>query len=240
MDQIASKFTGTTIKVSPGEQNLGIFVKLTDRDEEYQCTHPTASICGLLRGSLYAAVQDTAVIQCEKTRLKAILWYKDEPWIGKPKYAVEGIVFRYNPKGPSKMNDIKDVPEDAIIARIEGCWKNKIYISNPKSKDKHLLIDVSDLRPHEKTVPAPHQQKPNESRAVWEPVTRTILAKQFESATRRKTEIEDEQRRLAKEREEKNAPFEPTFFRVKEDGRPELTQVGKVAIQGQLSETWHL
>ena len=33
MDQIAAKFTGTTVKVQSGEQNEGIFVRLTDRDE---------------------------------------------------------------------------------------------------------------------------------------------------------------------------------------------------------------
>lgn len=237
MDQIASKFTGTTIKVQPGEQNEGIFVNLINRQEEYRCTHPTASICGFLRGSLYAAVQDSALISCEKTGLKAILVYKDEPWIGKPKYAIEGVVFKYNPKTPG-IEQIRDVPEDAIIARIEGCWKNKIYISSAKSTVKHLLIDVSDLTPAGKTVPNLSVQHSNESRNVWDSVTQSILSKRFEQATRNKTEIEDEQRKIAKERAERNEVFIPKFFVVNENGKPTLTEAGRRMIQGQHDESW--
>lgn len=238
MDQIAAKFTGTTIKVQPGEQNEGIFVNLTDRKEEYRCTHPTASICGFLRGSLYAAVQDTAVITCEKTGLRTILWYKDEPWIGKPKYALEGIVFRYDPKSKAKMDTFKDVPEDAIIARLEGCWKSKVYISNPKTKERHVLMDVSDLQPVSKTVPTQSTQKKNESRVVWDPVTQAINAKKFEQATRNKTEIEDLQRKIAQDRAERKEVFEPVYFKVNSDGRPILTAAGQSVLQGQLDGTW--
>lgn len=236
MDQIAAKFTGTTIKVQPGIQNEGIFVNLKDKNEEYQCTHPTASICGLLRGSLYAAVQDTATIICKKTGLKAILWYKDEPWIGKPKYAMEGIVFKFDPK--LVQDNIKDVHEDAILARLEGTWKGKIYVFNPRSKERHVLIDVSDLTPAQKTTPALAQQKSNESRTVWDTVTQAILGRKFETATRNKVEIEDYQRQLAKERTEKGEEFVPKYFKVNEDGRPTLTIDGEKVLAGQHNESW--
>lgn len=238
MDQIAAKFTGTTIKVSPGEHNEGIFVNLTDRGEEYQCTHPTASICGFLRGSLYAAIQDTANITCNKTGLKAILWYKDEPWIGKPKYAMEGIVFKFDPKSKQKTDNIKDVPEEAIIARLEGCWKGKIYISNARSREKHVLLDVSDLTSAPKSVPSLPQQKENESRVVWDSITQAIHAKKFETATRNKVEVEDAQRQVAKERSEKGEDFVPVFFSVNPDGRPSLTKAGEAALRGQHDESW--
>lgn len=238
MDQIAAKFTGTTIKVQPGEQNEGIFVNLKNRNEEYRCTHPTASICGILRGSLYAAVQDTAQITCKSTSLKTILWYKDEPWIGKPKYAVEGVVFRHNSESSAKVDQIKDVPDDLVIARIEGCWKGKIYISNPRSRDRHLLLDVTDLTAIPKTVPDLKQQKSNESRLVWHPVTNAILAKQFEQATKKKTDIEDLQRKFAKERAERKELFVPAYFNVHDDGRPTLTDAGRALLTGQLNESW--
>lgn len=238
MDQIAAKFTGTTIKVQPGEQNEGIFINLKDRNEEYRCTHPTASICGFLRGSLYAAVQDTAQITCKASSLKTILWYKDEPWIGKPKYAVEGIVFRSNPEDDSKTDTLKDIAEDRIIARIEGCWKGKMYISSPRSRERHILLDVSDLTMAQKTVPHLSKQKPNESRVVWDSVTRAILAKQFEQATRNKTNIEDMQRKVAKKRQEKNEAFVPAYFQVSADGRPTLTAAGQAVLAGQHDESW--
>lgn len=238
MDQIAAKFTGTTIKVQPGEQNEGIFVNLKDRGEEYRCTHPTASICGFLRGSLYAAIQDRAELTCKASSLKTVLWYKDEPWIGKPKYALEGALVRYNTDDGFKLDNIKDIPEDKMIARIEGCWKGKIYISNPRSRERQLLIDVTDLTTVPKTVPALSKQKSNESRAVWDSVTKAILGKRFEVATRNKTEIEDVQRKIAKERQEKNEVFVPTYFHVGKDGRPTLTQAGQAILAGQLDESW--
>jgi oxysterol-binding protein-related protein 9/10/11 len=51
-DQLSAKFTGTSIKVVPGNHNLGIYITLTKRDNElYQMTHPAAFLGGLLRGT---------------------------------------------------------------------------------------------------------------------------------------------------------------------------------------------
>jgi hypothetical protein len=50
-DQLCGKFTGTSIKIYPGAYNLGIFLTLHKRNnEEYQLTHPTAYLGGLLKG----------------------------------------------------------------------------------------------------------------------------------------------------------------------------------------------
>ena len=64
-DQLSAKFTGTAIRVVPGNFNLGIFVTLHNRgDEEYQLTHPDANLGGLLRGSLSISVADTCFVTC--------------------------------------------------------------------------------------------------------------------------------------------------------------------------------
>lgn len=50
-DQLSAKFTGTSVKVVPGNFNEGIFVTLHRwDDEEYQLTHPAAYLGGFLRG----------------------------------------------------------------------------------------------------------------------------------------------------------------------------------------------
>lgn len=62
VDQIAAKVSGTTIRVSPGASNKGIFVRITGghgEGERYQITHPTAQVNGILRGSFYATVADS-------------------------------------------------------------------------------------------------------------------------------------------------------------------------------------
>lgn len=82
----------TGIRVFPGEYNQGIFARLTKNarcgaeGEEYQITHPTASINGLLRGTLWVAICDTLYITCRGgkreddsgSRLRAMIDYKDE------------------------------------------------------------------------------------------------------------------------------------------------------------------
>jgi hypothetical protein len=49
-DQISAKFTGTSVRVTAGNHNLGIFIDLQKWGEEYQLTHPAAYVGGLLRG----------------------------------------------------------------------------------------------------------------------------------------------------------------------------------------------
>ena len=52
-DQLSAKFTGTSVKVIPGQYNAGIFITISSRDnEEYQLTHPAAHLSGFLRGKL--------------------------------------------------------------------------------------------------------------------------------------------------------------------------------------------
>jgi hypothetical protein len=128
-DQLSAKFTGTSIKVTPGEHNLGIFITLAKRDNEtYQLTHPAAHLGGLLRGSLSVTVGDQCYITCEKTKIKTILHYMEEGWLGKTQNKVEGVVFRYDPEKNDKVR-IRDVPEKDVLAKISGNWKEKIYFS---------------------------------------------------------------------------------------------------------------
>ena len=91
------QFTGTNVKVFPGPFNRGIFLSLPDRTdsnlepEEYQITHPTANIAGLLRGNPYATIGDACCItrtdgqvgeeevqEGKSRRLRTILAYTEE------------------------------------------------------------------------------------------------------------------------------------------------------------------
>lgn len=128
-DQISAKFTGTAIKVSPGEHNLGIFVTLEKRDgETYQLTHPAAHLGGILRGALSVSVADVAYITCPQTKIKAILNYLEDGWLGRAQNKVEGVVFRYDPDKDDKTR-IKDVPDSDVLARLSGAWKDKVVFT---------------------------------------------------------------------------------------------------------------
>ena len=113
----------------PGEHNLGIFITVEKRNHEtYQLKHPAAHLGGLLRGALSVTVGDVAYITCPETKLKAILRYYDEGWLGRTTNKVEGIIFRYDPENDDKIQ-IKDVPDEDILVRLNGPWKEKVVFT---------------------------------------------------------------------------------------------------------------
>lgn len=113
---------------------MGIFITLAKRDnEQYQLTHPAAHLGGLLRGALSVTVGDQCYITCAKTKIKTILHYLEEGWLGKTQNKVEGVVFRYDPDNDNKTR-IRDIPDKDVLARISGNWREKLYFSlGPKS-----------------------------------------------------------------------------------------------------------
>ncbi|PYI10487.1 oxysterol-binding protein-like protein 1 [Aspergillus sclerotiicarbonarius CBS 121057] len=241
-DQISAKFTGTSIRVAPGQHNLGIFVNLKNRDnEEYHLTHPAAHLGGLLRGALAISVSDTCYITCAKTRIKVILQYLEEGWIGRAQNKVEGVIFRYDPD-KDVITRIKDVPEGDVLAKISGSWHGQVFYTLAGTSDPRPLIDVTPLFPVAKTLPPEESQLSNESRKFWSLVTEAILDKRYGQATKLKQDIEERQRQKAAERLKNNEAWQPRFFTgaVTPLGRPELTEDGLKALEGVRSSDYQL
>lgn len=258
-DQISAKFTGTSIKVTPGEHNYGIFINVDRHGEHYQLTHPAAHLGGLLRGSLNVTVTDQCLITCAETKIKAILHYIEEGWLGKTQNKVEGVIFRYDPENDDKVK-IKDVPEKDILARINGNWKDKLYFTlGPNSRvsrtlirgnvannvqDQALLMDLAPLSVAPKIIPATSEQQPNESLRFWGRLTEAIEAKQFSKATQVKQELEDGQRKKAKKREEEKREWRPRFYtgavtgQSGQKGIPELNESGKKLLANLQNGDW--
>ncbi|KAK6609021.1 oxysterol binding protein [Botrytis cinerea] len=224
-DQISAKFTGTSIKVTPGEHNLGIFINIERRgDEQYQLTHPAAHLGGFC------------------TKIKTILHYVEEGWLGKTQNKVEGVVFRYDPDNDNKTR-IKDVPDKDVLARVSGNWKDKLYFSlGPKGDNQILLIDLAPLQVAPKIIPPTEKQLPNESLKFWSGVTEAIQGRQFSRATALKQELEERQREKAKERQEQGVDWQPRFFTgsVTPLGKPDLTADGKEVLQMLQQGEWDL
>ena len=128
-DQITAKFTGTSVKVLPGEHNMGIFITLDKRDgETYQLTHPAAHLGGLLRGSLSVSVSEMAYFTCPKTKIKAILHYVEEGWLGRTTNKIDGVIFRYDPDNDTKAR-VQDVPDEDVLARLSGPWRERVIFT---------------------------------------------------------------------------------------------------------------
>lgn len=93
-------------------------------------------------GSLSVSVSDICYITCPKTRLKVILHYVEEGWLGRAQHRVNGVIFRYDPDHDTHVK-IKEVPEKDILARVEGCWKEKVYYSLAGSSVRISLYSLS-------------------------------------------------------------------------------------------------
>lgn len=248
-DQLSAKFTGTAVRVVAGNYNQGIFIKLTKRnDEEYQLSHPAANLSGLLKGSLYISVSDTCFVTCPKTKIKTILTYAEEGWLGRAQNKVTGVVFRYDPSN-DKYTRIKDVPDKDILAKIDGCWQEQIFywLAGDKKAEKdpsarQLLMDVSPLMPVPKICPPPEEQLVNESRLFWKELTAAIQEKRFGDANRIKQTIEQNQRDKATERKGQGNEWKPRFFQEVADpsGKPHLSEEGKKAMAGLQTKQFHL
>ncbi|KAL9117253.1 MAG: hypothetical protein Q9187_006212 [Circinaria calcarea] len=223
-DQLSAKFTGTSIRVTPGAHNLGIFITVHSRDnEEYQLTHPAAHLGGLLRGNLSVTVADTCFVTCQKSGLKVILQYVEEGWLGKAQNRVLGVIYKCDPETDQRTR-IKDVPEKDVLARVEGCWHDKVYYTLSGSKESFLLVDLNPLFP------------------FWSGVTQAILNKQYNQATKLKQELEERQRGKASSRKVQNEEWKPRFFTgsVTPVGKPDLTEEGIMALKGLQDGNYHL
>ncbi|KAJ9072767.1 hypothetical protein DSO57_1023801 [Entomophthora muscae] len=233
-DHLSAKFTGTSVKVVPGNLAKGVYINLSKRDnEEYHLTHGAAYIHGFLTGNLGMGLSDKVIVSCPLTGIRAVYEFKSESWIGKNKYLFEGKVFRFKPTFengtteadlPPDSFKLSDVSDSELIAKMHGSWRGKAFITRKDSKESELLVDLESLEALPKIVKPQEEMGSLESRNVWQEVTTNILSREFSKATKAKLAIEEQQREKTRQRTENGAPWSPTFFYTKagEEHRPYL------------------
>jgi len=258
IDQIAAKVATTTLRVAPGAFNKGLFIDITGghgKGEAYNITHPVASVNGILRGSFYVTVGEHSVITATggtgKYKLRALIEYKDESWIGKAHFLVDGVIHIYDESETvhKEWVKVKHVPQSRIVAVFDGCWRQRIKwkqvgVFNPSQIDAipatgeyATLLDLSTLKVIPKTVRPLERQLPHESRKLWEKVTDKLIKKEFGDATKEKVAIEQKQRDEAADRKRKGIEFMPRYFEKNIDsGKPRLTPHGRKAVEEEMAE----
>ncbi|WFD33091.1 hypothetical protein MSPP1_004148 [Malassezia sp. CBS 17886] len=249
VDQLSARFTGTSVRIYPGSMNKGMFVHLcpgvrtqSASGEQYRITHPTGAIFGLFRGSFWPAVTDVATVTCTPAPgsasepLRALIEYKEEGWLSRPKHAVEGCIYRYEPGGPSESyRSMREVPKDCIRAHLQGNWRGLVTWRRPGEDTAQPLVNMADLALYPREVRPVASQDPYESHRVWESVTNAITGRDYGRATREKQAIEQEQREIASRREKAGTSYVPRFFvSGLDNGQPQLTPEGCAAVEGEL------
>jgi hypothetical protein len=84
---------------------------------------------------------DSIIITCEgggggiereegnKSRFRTIIEYKEESWLGKAHFLLEGVVHLVYESDEERCEDwtkVKHVPKDRVVACFEGSWKGGI------------------------------------------------------------------------------------------------------------------
>ncbi|KAG1815074.1 uncharacterized protein BJ212DRAFT_1359273 [Suillus subaureus] len=272
IDQISAKVSGTTVRVAPGSFNKGIYINLTSGPglgEKYHITHPVANVNGILRGSFYITVGDSTIVTCVGAKgvsYRAVIEYKEESWLGRAHFLVEGVIHTYDERSTEheEWTKVKHVPTARVVAVFDGCWRNHIRwrrtaasppgpststsaASSPSTPSFSVpslseteyatLVDLSTLFVVPKKVRPLERQLPNESRKLWDAVTTRLLAKEYGEATKAKLAIEQKQRDEAGERKRKGAQFIPQYFEQDiSSGIPVLTAAGRKAVEEELKE----
>ncbi|KAK4703602.1 MFS transporter, ACS family, allantoate permease, partial [Phenoliferia sp. Uapishka_3] len=256
-DQVGAKFTGTTVKVFPGEHNKGIFVTLPDRNnEEYQrmspvffAVLPTPQSARTVTSHVVMAQSVYAVFSLIQKRfvspiLACSSWCCDididvfssslQSWLMKSKFLLEGVVYEYEEGKEEAYTKIKQVPASQVVATIEGCWRGEVRWKRAGEKSWSQLLDMVPLSVIPKTVAPLDQQHELETRKVWSSVTNAILAKDWNAASKAKQALEQAQRVKAEERKKSGEPYLPVYFGPQGDewdGRPVLTEEGRKAVE---------
>lgn len=54
--------------------------------------------------------------------------YKDESWLGRPRFLLEGVIYKYDPGNETHMSwtKCKQVPSDRVVVTFEGNWMKQI------------------------------------------------------------------------------------------------------------------
>lgn len=82
--------------------------------------------------SFYGTISDQISVTCRggdgTEKYRAIIEYKDESWISKPRFLLEGVVYKYKTGDTAAEGyaRIKDVPSAQVVGTIDGCWRTKI------------------------------------------------------------------------------------------------------------------
>lgn len=141
IDQISAKVSGTALRIQAGQYNQGIYVRIKGgpgEGELYHITHPVASVNGILRGNFYLTMSDSTVISCTNDRpsskqggfprFRAIVEYKEESWLGRAHFLIEGAIFVVH-EGETEheaWTKVKQVPQNRVAAVLDGSWRGHI------------------------------------------------------------------------------------------------------------------
>eukprot|EP00960_Hanusia_phi_P053499 762128-Hanusia_phi.AAC.3 len=105
-----------------------------------------------------------------------------------------------------------------VVGSISGHWDGQLIYRDEESKEEEVLYDFDASAKYfqVEAVNIPKASLPTDSLVVWSRLSAALTRKDMKEANRIKNEIEEEQRRIRKERAKRHEEFQPRFFRLKD------------------------
>lgn len=202
--EFAVQFHGNSVTISTrGYGNLR-FGRL---DESYSISKyiPDLKIESCVFGNRRQVWRGEWEIRCEKTGLAAVLNFTENKtasgWFGGGSFVNEVAGFVWN------VQDEKKTP----LATVSGIAGEKLVLQKPKGPEK-VILEFQALKPLSLSFLPPNMTPPNDSLRVWQKVTQFILQDNMKKADRAKHRVEENARKLRKQREESGEEHKAKYF----------------------------
>ncbi|XP_041758889.1 oxysterol-binding protein-related protein 10 isoform X2 [Coregonus clupeaformis] len=190
-----SKFMGMSIGVSMiGEGTLC----LLEHDEEYVFTLPCAYARSILTVP-WVELGGKVTISCAKSGYSATVTFHTKPFYG-------GKVHRVTA-------EVKHNPTNTIVCKAQGEWNGTLEFTYSSGETK--VIDTAKLPIIKKKLRPVEKQGQNESRRLWQHVTKSLKEGNIDEATEHKHRLEERQRGEERQRAAVNSPWTPKYFSKK-------------------------
>ncbi|KAJ1964863.1 Oxysterol-binding protein 4 [Dipsacomyces acuminosporus] len=198
-----SKFKGTTMKVV---QEGRVTLRMKNTDEIYCLSLPNLNICSIFTGKPFLEMSSTTFIRSSKGYTAEFQWHT-KPWLYGEYHKFDGKIFK---DSAAKYSEGSSAQEQ--LYTMKGKWVADSSVKNLKTSKEEVLFDVA-AQPSADIILKPlEEQSELESRCVWNKVSVALAAGDYETASREKTAIEEEQRALRRKRAETNEVWKPSLF----------------------------
>ncbi|KAK1268187.1 Oxysterol-binding protein-related protein 4C [Acorus gramineus] len=190
------RFTGTCVEAVIHGNRL---LKLSNFGETYEMNSPNL----LIRLLPIPGIDWTGnvKIRCENSGLEVNLWYRGSNFLG----------FGGNRSVEGKIIESKSFK---VLYEIQGHWDKLVTMKDMQSGEATVFYDAKEAISNLKTPILKDAKKvwESESAVVWEGVSLGILSKDWEKAREAKRNIEERERRLARERKSEGVAWSPKHF----------------------------
>ena len=195
-----SGFSGRTITVKQ-VGHATMTVPVGSGTETYLITLPQLSLEGLFFGAPYAELMDKSYIVSTSGWI-AEHDYSGRGWLSGAKNTMKTKI--YPPEHFAKHKKPKYV--------IEGQWNepSSLRVQNAGTEERKSLFDIKD---HSSTaITVDENDLPYESRRLWSGVASALTKQDYEAASKLKSAIESDQRKLRKDEAAQGKTWERRYF----------------------------